>query len=146
MLYIHRYGAFAEMYSGGKVEGYRFESFELCVRTREVFDLRRTAPLRLEPKMFEVLLYLIEHRARIVLKDELVDEVWGGLSLSSGVVPQCICMLRKALGDTGRSQRILKTHYGHGYRFVCSAVPADFDSRTFGPGIYESSTAHLGRY
>lgn len=105
----------------GATGGYRFDVFELSVRVREVFDRRCAAPLRLQRKMFEVLLYLLEQRGRIVSKDELVCEVWGGIALSGGAVPQCISMLRKALGDTGREQRILKTHYGRGYRFVCSA-------------------------
>src|SRR5262245_6136202 len=96
--------------------GYRFESFELLAATREVFDRRRDERLSLQPKMFEVLLYLIEHRSRVVLKEELVREIWEGLVVSEGAVPQCVSMLRKALGDTGRSQQILKTYYGRGYR------------------------------
>ena len=143
------------MYTGGRKSftmdegqipghGYRFDAFELRAATREVFDRRRAAPLSLQPKMFELLLYLIEHRARVVMKRELVGAVWGGVVVSSGAIPQCVSMLRKALGDTGRSQRILKTHYGHGYRFVCSAVPIGFDAfdKPAPAPIYESFIAH----
>jgi DNA-binding winged helix-turn-helix (wHTH) protein len=122
--------------------GYRFGSFELCEATREVFDRRCAAPLSLQPKMFEVLLYLIEHRARVVMKDELVDAIWGGLVVSRGAVPQCVSMLRKALGDTGRTQQFLKTYYGRGYRFVRSAVPIDFGAVKPPLDVYGSSMTH----
>jgi DNA-binding winged helix-turn-helix (wHTH) protein len=76
------------------------------------------------------------------MKDELVDEIWGGLVVSRGAVPQCVSMLRKALGDTGRSQQFLKTYYGRGYRFVRSAVPIHFDAAKPLPEAYESSMPH----
>jgi DNA-binding winged helix-turn-helix (wHTH) protein len=122
---------------------YLFDGFELRAATREVLDRRKGVPLCLQPKMFEVLLYLIEHRARVVMKDELVSQIWGGIAVSSGAVPQCVSMLRKVLGDTGRDQRILKTVYGYGYRFVCTAVLVALEDVTVSTGVYEPLTGQL---
>jgi DNA-binding winged helix-turn-helix (wHTH) protein len=102
--------------------GYRFEGFELNLLTRE---LRRgeEPPRHLQPRAFELLAYLVGNRCRVVSKEEVLKEVWGGASVCSHAVPQCVSVLRKALGDTTRSPRLLSTRSGVGYRFVSHAEP-----------------------
>jgi len=82
------------------------------VRDRSVYqfhdvrvDLGRMAALRgdsaipLEPKAFDVLVYLIEHRDRVVTKDELLDAVWTGTFVTPNVLSRAVAQIRKALGD-----------------------------------------------
>ncbi len=96
----------------------RFSGFEL---DDELFQLRRgTEVLELEPKAYDVLVHLIEHRDRVVLKDELLAEVWSGQIISESVLPTHIRSLRRAFGDARSEQRFIQTVYGRGYRFVAA--------------------------
>ncbi|MEM9606386.1 MAG: winged helix-turn-helix domain-containing protein [Actinomycetota bacterium] len=83
------------------------------------FELRRGDDLvDLEPQVFEVLRYLVEHADRVVTKTELLDEVWETRFVSESTLTSRIKTARKALGDDGRAQRFIKTVHGRGYRFV----------------------------
>ena len=111
--------------------GYRFDDFELDPGTRELCRRSSGTSFRLEPRSYEVLLYLIEQRRRVVPKEELLREIWRGQVVCRAALPQCISTLRKALGDTGKVQRVLRTYYCLGYRFVASLerLPAKFADR-----------------
>ena len=94
----------------------RFAGFELDSATRE---LRSPAgPVHLEQQVFDVLLHLVRHRDRVVLKTELLDEVWGDRFVSESALTSRIKTARKAVGDDGERQRIIRTVRGVGYRFV----------------------------
>ena len=71
-----------------------------------------------EPQVFEVLAYLVEHRDRVVPKEELMDTVWGGRFVSETAVTSRIKQARQAVGDNGHAQRLIRTVHGKGYRFV----------------------------
>lgn len=73
---------------------------------------------RLRPKVFRVCLYLLEHRERVVSRQELCTQVWGGRFVSQATLEGVIRSVREALGDSGRTQRIIQTCRGYGYRFV----------------------------
>ena len=95
---------------------YAFEGFEL---DRGRYELRRDErPVPLEPQAFEVLAYLVEHRDRVVSKEELLDAVWGTRFVSESALTTRIKEARRALGDTGRDQRLIRTVIGRGYRFT----------------------------
>ena len=92
------------------------------VRDRSVYefnevrvDLARMAALRgdgaipLEPKAFDVLVYLIEHRDRVVTKDELLDAVWTGTFVTPNVLSRAVAQIRKALGDESQDARYIET-------------------------------------
>jgi DNA-binding winged helix-turn-helix (wHTH) protein/tetratricopeptide (TPR) repeat protein len=79
---------------------------------------RRGADQDLEPKVFEVLAYLIRQRDRVVPKRELLDELWPDRIVGEWSLTRCISMARKAVGDTPSEQRVIQTLYGRGYRFV----------------------------
>ena len=88
-----------------------------------LFELRRDgASVSLEPQAFDVLLYLIRHRDRVVAKEELMDEVWGGRFVSETAVTSRIKQVRRALGDDGQAQRLVRTLHGRGYRFVAEVT------------------------
>jgi DNA-binding winged helix-turn-helix (wHTH) protein len=76
------------------------------------------APLRLRPKVFQVLTYLLAHRDRVVSKQELLDQMWPNQFVGDETLKSCITALRKALHDQGRRPRWVRTLHGQGYRFV----------------------------
>ncbi|MGH9834820.1 MAG: winged helix-turn-helix domain-containing protein, partial [Blastocatellia bacterium] len=67
---------------------------------------------------FQVLLYLLEERERLVTKDELFDRIWQGAAVTDDALVKCIVEIRKALGDDSHQPRFIKTISGAGYRFI----------------------------
>ncbi len=95
---------------------YIFGEWELDTRLSELRCAGK--PLTLEPKVFDVLLYLIEHRERVVSHEELMQHVWSGQPIRDATLVRCIRAARRAIGDNGRVQRCIKTLRHRGYRFV----------------------------
>ena len=92
----------------------------------QLFEVRRDgAVVSLEPQAFDVLVYLVRHRDRVVPKEELMDSVWGGRFVSETAVTSRIKQVRRAVGDDGNAQRIIRTLHGRGYRFVADVVETD---------------------
>jgi Tol biopolymer transport system component/DNA-binding winged helix-turn-helix (wHTH) protein len=81
-------------------------------------------PLDLEPKSFRVLLYLVENRARVVPKEELLNTIWSGSFVSENALTRVIAQLRKALGDDARQARYIETVPTVGYRFIADVKSA----------------------
>ncbi len=99
---------------------WKFSNFELDEKR---YQLRRGGEvIKLEPKVFDLLLYLFHHRDRVVSKDELLDRVWPGQFVSESVLPRNIRVLRQAFGDDRATQRFIQTAHGRGYRFVATPV------------------------
>ncbi len=95
---------------------YRFVDCEVDVGRRE---LRRAGQLiHLEPQAFELLVVLLQRAAEVVSKADLLDGVWGHRFLSEANVTTRVKEVRRAVGDDGRRQQIIKNVPGHGYRFV----------------------------
>jgi DNA-binding winged helix-turn-helix (wHTH) protein/tetratricopeptide (TPR) repeat protein len=99
---------------------YRFEEFELD-SGRFVLK-RRGEPLKVEPKALELLVLLLEHRDRMLGKEELFAALWGKQFYSDSVLPRCVHHARQALGDTSASPRFIKTVHRRGYRFSGEVV------------------------
>ena len=98
-------------------------TFETCELNLDRVELRRDgAPVPVEPQVFDVLAYLVTHRDRVVSKHELLDEVWGSRFVSESALTSRIKSARRAVGDTGRDQRIIRTVHGRGYRFVAEVA------------------------
>lgn len=72
----------------------------------------------LEPRAFDLLVFLISNRERVVSKDDIINAVWGGRFTSDSALTTCVKSLRKALQDDGDQQRYIKTLRGRGFRFV----------------------------
>jgi DNA-binding winged helix-turn-helix (wHTH) protein len=80
---------------------------------------RRGAELvDLEPKVFDLLAFLIRNRDSVVSRDALLEAVWDGRIVSESVVTTRINALRRALGDDGTTQRLIRTITRKGFRFV----------------------------
>jgi TolB-like protein/DNA-binding winged helix-turn-helix (wHTH) protein len=99
---------------------YVFADYEL---DEQLYELRRAGEaLKLDRKVFDVLVYLIQHRDRLVTKDELLDNLWPGQVVGEAALTRCITSARKALGDDGNRQEFIKTQHGRGYRFVAAVA------------------------
>jgi TolB-like protein len=95
---------------------YRFEDHVLDVERRE---LRRDGkPVALEPQVFDLLVYLIRNCDRVVTKDDLLGSVWGGRIVSESTLTSRITAARKAVGDSGHAQRLIRTSPRKGIRFI----------------------------
>jgi DNA-binding winged helix-turn-helix (wHTH) protein len=95
---------------------FEFDSFRVDVAERE---LRRAGePVALTPKVFDMLLVLLEHKGRTVEKSQLIEQVWGNVYVEDGSLNRSISTLRKALGDDPTGQRFIKTLPKRGYRFT----------------------------
>src|SRR6187455_3472992 len=74
--------------------------------------------LELEPKALAVLIFLIERRDRLVLKEEILDGVWRDTFVTPNALTRVIAQLRKALGDDAQEARVIETVPRKGYRFL----------------------------
>ena len=93
--------------------------FDGCVVDSERFELRRGGVVEhVEPQVFDVLLYLIRHRDRVVTKTELLDNVWGDRFVSESALASRLKSARRGVGDDGAAQRVIRTVFGRGYQFV----------------------------
>ncbi len=75
-------------------------------------------PVHVEPQALALLEYLVTNHDRLVTKIELLDEVWGDRFVSESALTSRIKLARKACGDSGREQRIIKTVHSRGYRVI----------------------------
>ena len=101
---------------------------------------RGGAIVPVEPQVFDLLLYLIQHRERVVSKDELIATVWNGRIVSESALFNRINAARMVIGDSGGLQRLIKTLPKKGIRFVgtvrearTGAVQEASHSETFRP-------------
>ncbi|MBV9303069.1 MAG: tetratricopeptide repeat protein [Acidobacteriaceae bacterium] len=72
----------------------------------------------LRPQSFHILIYLIEHRDRLVSKEELIENFWPGISVTDNALVQCVADIRKVLSDDPHQPRFVKTIPRIGYRFI----------------------------
>ena len=99
---------------------FAFGEHELDPRRQEL-RLAGTV-VHVEPQVFDLLLLLIRNRDRIVSKDEILDEIWKGRIVSEAALSSRINAARKAIGDTGSSQDLIRTFHKRGFRFVGQAL------------------------
>jgi TolB-like protein/Flp pilus assembly protein TadD len=99
---------------------YRFADYTLDVARREL--LRGGNPVALEPQVFDLLAFLVRNRDRVVSKDDLLDSVWGGRLVSESTFFTRINAARRAIGDDGEKQRLIRTVPRKGFRFIGAAA------------------------
>jgi TolB-like protein len=95
---------------------YRFEAYGLDTDRREL--KRGNELVALEPQVFDLLVFLIENRDRVVSKDDLFASVWQGRIVSESTLTSRINAARKAIGDSGEQQSLIRTVARKGLRFV----------------------------
>ena len=95
---------------------FHFENHALDIERRE---LRRGSELiAMEPQVFDLLTYLLQNRDRVVTKDDMIAAVWSGRIVSESTLTSRINAVRKAVGDSGDEQRLIRTIARKGIRFV----------------------------
>ena len=110
---------------------YQFDKFSINTGLYELS--RQDQPLSLEPLAFDLLVYLIQHRDRVVARDELLDNLWSGKVVTDSALAARMKDTRKAIGDSGERQQFIKTVHGRGYQFVAEVETPEIES----VGIFE---------
>jgi DNA-binding winged helix-turn-helix (wHTH) protein len=115
---------------------YRFGEYELDDAAYTLTRAGTSIPL--QPKMFELLRYLIEQRERVVTKDELLDTLWPGEHVNQSAVTWTVSHVRNALGQGRGHKRPIETIHGRGYRFT---APVEALATPQAPGAVRVQTA-----
>jgi DNA-binding winged helix-turn-helix (wHTH) protein/tetratricopeptide (TPR) repeat protein/TolB-like protein len=122
--------------------GYRFGVYLIDVAGREL--RRHGEEVVVQPRVFDLLVYLAENRDRAVDKDELQDAVWPGMVITETALTRAVMKARKAVGDDATAQAVIKTLHGHGYRFVAELEPVETASEQPVPAAPEVMQASQG--
>jgi len=94
-------------------------SFGDCELNTERYELRRGGLMcALEPKAFDLLLYLVENRERVVTKNEIHETIWNNRIVSEATLSSCVSAARNAVGDSGKQQKLIRTFPRRGFRFI----------------------------
>ena len=103
-------------------------------------ELRRGSdPIAVEPQVFDLLVYLLQNRDRVVSKEDLIAAVWGGRIVSDSTMTSRINAARKAIGDSGEQQKLIRTVARKGLRFVGAVTVHSHGSRPDSPGAVPTS-------
>ncbi len=102
---------------------FAFGDHELDIDRREL--RRGGAQVAIEPQVFDLLVHLIHNRDRVVSKDDLIESIWGGRIVSESAVTTRLNAARKAIGDSGTAQRLIRTVPRRGVRFIGDVTDAD---------------------
>ncbi|MGI9590562.1 MAG: winged helix-turn-helix domain-containing protein [Myxococcota bacterium] len=97
-----------------------FGEFELDLDKRQL--LRAGNRFTLQPLQLALLVHLVENRERLISREELLREVWGGVHVCESAIMQAVSGLRRALGDDPKHQTFVQTIRGQGYRFARGVV------------------------
>lgn len=94
----------------------RFGSFEIDMARNELRDAG--AAIEVEPQVFSLIAFLASKPGRVLSRDEIIDSVWNGRIVSDSAISTRINAARQALGDDGKSQRVIRTVPRRGFLFV----------------------------
>ncbi|MBI1777912.1 MAG: alpha/beta fold hydrolase [Proteobacteria bacterium] len=100
--------------------------FGTCELDLEAYELRRNGQSQpIEPQVFDLLAYLAQHPGRLITKDELIEQVWRGRIVSDAALSSRIKSARRAIGDDGEHQRLIRTVHGRGFRFAAELAASE---------------------
>lgn len=103
---------------------YRFHEFTLDVAQRRVTCADNT-PVEMTPRLFDALLFLVEHPGELLTKDALLAALWPGVVVEENSLSQTISALRRALGDEAQNSRCIQTVQRRGFRFIAPVSALD---------------------
>ena len=118
-----------------------FSNHILDTRLRELH--RGSKAIAVEPQVFDLLVHLIENRDHVVSKDDLIASVWGGRIVSDSTLTSRINAARKAVGDGGRRQKLIRTISRKGLRFVGAVRIQSEDAAQVAADMREPSRSPL---
>ncbi len=104
---------------------FQLDGIEL--NTEQFSMTREGRVIAVEPKVFDLMVFLIRNRDRLVTRNQLFDELWPGRVVSDNVLSNDVKLARAALGDDGTRQKFIRTVRGRGYQFVGDVVEIDAD-------------------
>lgn len=105
---------------------YQFADFEIDTQNYRL--CRAGDCIDVEPKVFDLLVYLVGHCERVITRDELLENLWPGMIVSDTSLSNRVKAARQAIGDSGQEQSFIKTIHGRGYQFIATVndvVPSD---------------------
>src|SRR5215475_13600700 len=108
-------------------------NYELDLECRELRNHGSLA--HVEPQVFDLLVHLIRHRQRVVSKDELLQAVWNGRCVSEATLTSRVNAARRAIGDTGKEQRVIRTVARRGFRFIGEVRERIGNAQNFGSAV-----------
>jgi TolB-like protein/DNA-binding winged helix-turn-helix (wHTH) protein len=95
---------------------YKFNNIKIDTKNYRL--LKDEKIVAVEPQVFNLIMYLIKNKDRLVTRDEMLDNLWQGRVVSDTSVSNQIKSARKVLGDNGQKQAVIKTFHGRGYQFI----------------------------
>src|SRR5687767_12779756 len=110
---------------------YEFGPFRVDTRERRLLRESEVVPLR--PKVFDLLLALVQNRGHLLTKDEVIKLVWPNTAVEEGNIARNISTLRNVLGERPREHQYIETVPWRGYRFVANVK--EVSDETFAPPI-----------
>ena len=116
-----------------------FADYELNAGRREL--RRGSETIAVEPQVLDLLIFLLQNTSRVVTKDDLIASVWGGRIVENTTLTSRISAARKAIGESGRTQKLIRTFARKGIRFVGEVRTRDGDDPT-DKGIPASDDAY----
>ncbi len=117
--------------------------FEDCALDADRRELRRGPDVvPTTPQVLDLLEYLIRNRDRVVSKDDLVNAIWNGRIVSDAALTTRLNAVRRAIGDSGEQQRLIKTFPRRGFRFVGAVHDKD---RRPGTAVASDALAELSK-
>jgi DNA-binding winged helix-turn-helix (wHTH) protein/pimeloyl-ACP methyl ester carboxylesterase len=112
--------------------------FDNCEIDCDRRELRRAGTkTHVEPQVFDVLVHLVRYRDRVITKTELIRDVWDGRFVSDDALTSSVSAARRAIGDSGATQRLIRTVTRRGFRFI-GDVREVGNQRTDRPGLPQS--------
>ena len=129
-------GAREHPWQTGIALNFRFGDYELDSVQQELRHHGAAVPI--EPQVFDVLAYLVQHRTRIVSKDELFETVWRGRMVSDSTLSSRISAARRVIGDDGNQQALIRTQHKRGFRFVGEVKEADVAPASHEPAAHDN--------
>ncbi|QYO64255.1 transcriptional regulator [Leptolyngbya sp. 7M] len=114
---------------------YEFEDFRLDAKSHKLYRRNTGEIVPLTPKAVEVLLYFVRNAGRTVVKDELLDAVWGDAVVEESNLSQTIFVLRKALGENTKDPRFILTAPGRGYQFIANVKAIHPEDNILGESV-----------
>ncbi len=119
---------------------FAFEECVLDIGRREL--TRKAEPVSVGPQVFDLLVYLVQKREHVVSKDDVLQAVWGGRAISESTLTSHINAVRKAIGDSGGEQRLVRTVPRKGFRFVADVRTEQSPERGPAPDLRNGGIQH----
>ena len=95
---------------------YFFNNYELDINSQELKE--NDNQVKVEPQVFDLLVYMIENRGKLIDHQELIESIWKGRIVSDSAIAARISAARKAVGDNGKDQLVIKTVPRKGFKFL----------------------------